>query len=158
MVLAIDMKKIALLGLFLLGGCESKDPNQLQTEKVKVTVNYKNSPVEGATVSFMLPPTGGSPVGPPAFGITGPDGVASLTTYKKDDGAILGKHMVLITKDELDNSSVAASQDSKEYSPGFVPAPKIKSLLPKMYSLPNNGLEAEVKPGEPLTFSFDLKG
>lgn len=151
------MNRFCLLGLAFLIGCESKDPNQLPTEKVKVVVNYKNSPVEGATVSFMVPPTGGANVGPPAFGITGADGVAHLTTYAKEDGAILGKHMVLITKDQFDGAKEAVSQDSAEYGNGFNAAPKVKSLLPKKYSLPNNGLNAEVTQGKPLEFTFDLK-
>lgn len=141
----------------LIAGCDSSDPNQLPTEKVSATVTYKGNPVEGATVSFMLPPSGGSNSGPPAFGVTDATGVAKLTTYKDGDGAILGKHMVLISKDEFQGTVEVASQDSEDYSPGATPPPKVKALLPKKYSLPTGGLSAEVVKGTPLEFTFDLK-
>ncbi|MGN6136238.1 MAG: hypothetical protein ACTHOU_17265 [Aureliella sp.] len=147
------MKRAGVLlylpSLFVLAvcGCESVPEGQLPVAPVEVTVNYKGQPVEEAVVTFAS-----SEGKPPAFGRTDAQGIARMTTYKTEDGAVLGTHSVSVVKQEFDGViKEEASQDSEDYnpSPGASPLPKVKDLLPKKYSLPTtSGLTVDVKSGE----------
>jgi hypothetical protein len=135
-----------------LGGCGSKlPPGARPTKKVTVTVTYKGAPVEGANVTFVHQE--GDPA--PANGRTGPDGKAKLKTYVEEDGAVLGKHKVLIEKSETVGGS-NVPQDSPEYNPN-APPPTIKYILPQKYSNFASGLTADVTEAGPNEFTFDLK-
>ncbi|MBU6174385.1 MAG: hypothetical protein KGQ60_11305 [Planctomycetes bacterium] len=151
-----SLNLLCLLSLALSLGCSRDDEGRLPTEKVKVKLMYKDKPVEGATVTFMIMPTA-SQSPPPAYGITDTQGMANLTTYETGDGAVIGKHTVLIVKQEFTNQKDVASQDSAEYNPGMTPPPKTKHLLPQKYSLPTSGLTADIAKGKPLEFTFELK-
>ncbi len=141
--------------LLTLIGCGGSDDGRLPTAPVEVTVNYKGKPVVDAVVTFtvLMSP-------PPAFGKTDANGVAKLTTYETADGAILGKHTVMIVKQDFDGViKEEADQESADYapSPGASPVPKVKDLLPKKYGLPGTtDLSAEVVKGS-NAFTFDLK-
>jgi hypothetical protein len=144
---------VLVVAAAFLGGCgPSLPPGARPTKKVTVTVMYKGAPVEGANVTFVN--QDGDPA--PANGRTGADGKAKLKTYKEEDGAVLGKHKVLIEKSESVGGS-NAPQDSAEYNPNAPPA-VTKYLLPKKYSdYANSGLTAEVTEAGPNEFTFDLK-
>ena len=136
---------VALLAL-AASGCDATPEGQVPTAPVEVTVTYKNQPVEEAVITFA-----NSVGNPPAFGRTDKNGVAQMSTYKTNDGATLGTHMVSVVKQEFDNAKEDAPQDSPDYTPtpGASPLPVVKDLLPKKYSLPTtSGLTAEVKKGE----------
>jgi len=65
--------------------------NLPETAPVSGTVTFMGKPLPGGLVTFH--PEG---EGNPAFGEIGADGTFSLTTYKPNDGAVLGKHIVTV--------------------------------------------------------------
>jgi hypothetical protein len=131
----------------IVAGCADGRPTGAKpTKPVKVTVTYKGSPVEGATVSFISET--------PAYGRTDTSGVAKMKTYVEGDGAVLGAHKVTISKTDAGGQDVA-SIDSPNYNPDAPSAP-IKHLVPVKYSLPDSGLTAEVTEGGPNEFKFEL--
>ena len=84
---------ILVLGLLLpLVGCGSSSTPGGPTTLVTGKVLWKGRPVTKGTVSFE--PEG---AGKEAFGEIQSDGTYVLTTYKKDDGAVFGKHRVSIS-------------------------------------------------------------
>jgi hypothetical protein len=131
---------VGLLGLSAAGpaGCGSDRP---KTAVVKGKVTFNGKPVPHGTVLFV-PVTPGTS----ATGEIGPDGTYSLTTFKKGDGALLGKHKVVVV-----------AMDEKPGAPpveGYLPPP----IVPDKYSSPGTtDLEAEVREGE-NKMDFDLKG
>jgi hypothetical protein len=136
-----------------LSACSDGGPkNRRPTKKVTVIVTQKGTPVEGATVTFI------NQEGEPAiaYGKTDAQGKAAMKTYVEGDGAVLGKHKVLIEKSESVGGAPNVDQNSKEYNPNAPPA-QIKYHLPQKYSNPaTSGLTAEVKDG-PNELSFDLQ-
>ena len=79
-----------LAGIVLASGCGAK----LQTYPVAGSVRFSDGkPLPGAIVSFRSV-DGGKPT--TARGRTDSDGRFRLTTIKSDDGAVLGKHQVLV--------------------------------------------------------------
>ena len=80
-----------LLLLNSLTGCGSSEPKALSTAPVKGTVTYKGKPLTKGSITFE--PDGS---GREAHGEIQPDGSFVLTTYKKDDGAVIGTHRVAI--------------------------------------------------------------
>ena len=77
--------------LLPLVGCGSSSASGAATLPVKGTVTYKGKPLTKGTVIFE--PEG---AGKEATGAIQPDGTFVLTTYKKDDGAVVGKHRVMV--------------------------------------------------------------
>jgi hypothetical protein len=123
--------------VLVLAGCGS---GKLQTAEVNGKVTYKGKPVPQGTVTF-IPEAGG----PPATGEI-KNGSFSMTTYSTGDGAILGKHKVVI----------AAMEDMKEWLPedrNPLPPP----IVPTKYTSPaTSTLTTVVTDGE-NTPVFDLK-
>lgn len=130
----------ALLCLSLLGlavGCGGPKGDTPPTAPVSGTVTYKGEPVEEGTVVFH--PEGGER---PAFGDLGPGGQFTLTTFEKGDGAVIGKHKVVIGS--MDDSG----------SPGLRPD---KSGIPPQYGmLSETPLTKEVTEGE-NNFEIELE-
>ncbi len=148
------LKKFLLLGTIyaLLVGCGGSDGDQRPTAPVTVTVSYKGKPVEKATVQFV---TVDDPK--PATGTTDASGSCTLTTYKPNDGAIIGSNLIMISKTEVDNKNVRPVAPEDIDLIGIVPPPILKNLIPAKYALPGtSGLKEEVKKGK-NTFTFDLK-
>ena len=119
------------VGLLLLvfAGCGPSSASSVgvPTSPVQGKVTYKGQPLTKGRVIFE--PDG---KGKEAFGDIQPDGTFVLTTYKKDDGAVLGNHRVSIT--------VAGK------------------ALPMKYGSPNTSkLEVEVVEGKTDDYTFDLK-
>ncbi len=83
---------LATVALLLSVGCSSSEPTGALTAAVKGKVTFKGQPVTKGTVAFE--PDGG---GKEAFGTIQPDGTFIMTTYKKEDGAVLGKHRVSVS-------------------------------------------------------------
>jgi hypothetical protein len=75
--------------LLLLPGCDSS--GGLKLARAKGQVNYKGSPLKGASVKFY------NDNGPMAIGTTDDNGQFTLTTNGRA-GAMVGKHKVAITK------------------------------------------------------------
>ena len=93
---------------------------------------------------------------PPANGRTDAQGKARMKTYVEGDGATLGTHKVMISKDEAVGGQQLSTDDPK-YDPNAPPA-TIKHLLPQKYgNIATSGLTTEVKADGPNELTFDLK-
>ncbi len=147
-------KRFVVLGTLctLFAGCGGNNGGERPTAPVKVSVTYKGNPVEGAIVQFI------SIENPqPAVGTTDKSGNCSLTTYKSNDGAIIGSNVITITKSEIDTKKIKASRPEDADLIGVTPTPNLKSLIPNKYSAPGtSGLKEEVKKG-PNAFTYELK-
>lgn len=151
---------IGLLG-FVIAGC-SAGVDRPETAPVSGTVVYKGQPVEGATVSFMAD---GAPRA--ASGVTDADGKFQLSTFELNDGALIGEHVVTISKQEAgatapqstdptaalnDPSALVEMQLSTTSQKGGP-----KSLLPQKYANPNTSpLKEKVTAEGPNSFVFTL--
>jgi hypothetical protein len=84
------------MALAATGGC-SRSPYELAPVNGKVTIDGK--PLSQAKVMFAPVEVGDSiNPGKPAFGLLQGDGSFTLTTYEKNDGAVVGEHWVSIVK------------------------------------------------------------
>jgi len=106
---------LVLVGSALLSlatGCSSGV--KANTSKVQGIVKLDGMPVEGATVSFIPKAADGHL----ANGLTGSDGVFTLTTYNTGDGALPGEYTVTVvktaTKSVGDGGPDIASMDQKD--------------------------------------------
>jgi hypothetical protein len=118
-------------------GCGSSNP---RTAIVRGKITYKGKPVPNGTVNFV--PESGTA----AQGEIQPDGSYKLTTFRKDDGAVVGKHSVFIVA-----MQDMANRLPEERTP--LPPP----IIPMKYtSLATSDLKAEVQEKE-NTIDFDLK-
>jgi hypothetical protein len=117
------------------GGCGKQT---IKTYPVALKVTYADQkPVTGAQVILRSEEAKVS-----ARGIVGSDGTCRLTTFKPDDGAVLGHHQVLVAKPPLQGDP------DKPYS-----GPKIAD---KYSSFATSGLEVNVTPDAEKN-TFDLK-
>ena len=81
----------------LLAGCGGT--NEYETTPVSGVVTCQGKPVANATVNFTPNAEEGRPKGQRgrvALGLTDKDGRFTLTTYKDNDGAIVGSHTVTV--------------------------------------------------------------
>jgi hypothetical protein len=120
-----------------LVGCSE---GRMRTAEVNGTVTYKGKPVPQGTVTF-IPDAGG----PSATGEI-KDGAFSMTTYVRGDGAVLGKHKVVI----------AAMQDMKDRLPedrNPLPPP----IVPTKYTSPATTTLTTLVEDKENTPVFDLK-
>jgi len=146
-----QMFAIGSIFVFVIG-CGGGDGNERPTAPVEVTVTYKGKPVDGAIIQFI---TAQDPY--PATGTTDNAGKCSLTTYRQNDGAIIGENLVTITKHEIDKTNIKPVKPEDQDLIGVSPIPTLKSLIPEKYSAPgSSGLKEDVKKGK-NTFSFELK-
>ncbi len=144
---------LGLLFVFsAVAGCGSTPAGQRPTAPVEVTINYKGSPVSGATVTFIAAEDPKA-----ATGITNSSGVARLTTYQANDGAVIGSNLVTVSKMEVDPKGEKPLKDpSQADTVGYTPLSPLKSLLPKKYSMPGtSGIEETVVKGK-NTFKYEL--
>jgi hypothetical protein len=123
----------------LAAGCGS---GNMKTAKVKGVITYKSKPVPSGTITFV--PEGNAPS---ATGQIKPDGSFELTTYTSGDGAVLGKHTVMIV----------AVQDQGDRLPEDR-SPILPPIIPGKYmSNTTSGLTAQVK-DEDNVINFELTG
>lgn len=124
----------------LVTGCGGD--NVPETAPVSGTVMYLGRPVPGGTVIFHPKD---KQKGNPGYGEIQSDGTYTLTTYKKDDGAILGDHTVTV--------EVFAGQ-AQPVLPG---AEAKTSPIPRIYADPEKTpLKFTVQKG-PNTADFTLE-
>ncbi len=119
----------AALAALALIGCGGGGP---RLGAVRGTVTYKDKPVPNGTVLFV--PANG----PTATGKINPDGTYTLTTYKAGDGAVLGRHMVVVAA--MESMHGRLPEDRNPLPPSIVPD--------KYTSIGTTDLTAEVKEGE----------
>jgi len=150
----------ALLGCAISLGCGQSEG--AATVAVTGSVTQKGSPIEGAIVSFV--PSGNE--GQSAVGVTDSSGKYSLTTRKKDDGAIPGHYKVSITKYDGPKATTGGGDVAgpngempASYTGEAPEAPPAKNLLPAKYASPDSsGFSAAVSAGAPNTHNFELEG
>jgi hypothetical protein len=107
--------------------------------RVSGRVTYKGQAVPTGAVTFLP-----DPGGPPATAAIGPDGTYTLVTPDVGDGAVVGRHAVMIT-------ALQAAPAREAHDP--LPPP----IIPVRYgNTSTSGLTADVKDGE-NTIDFDLK-
>jgi hypothetical protein len=114
----------------------------LETVRVTGTVTIDGKPLTQGTVSFT-PEKGRG-----ATGQIASDGSFTLTTYKKGDGVVLGRHKVAVVA--IDR------QGAKPYSEESDDL-ELKWLIPQRYGNPyTSGLTFEVKAGEDNVATLEL--
>lgn len=122
------------------------------TAPVTGRVLLDGKPVADAAVMFE-PADGGVP----ARGSTRGDGGFTLSTFARDDGALVGRHRVSVSK--FVTEGVAANEFGLETAPGQ-PGLQPKAALPARYADPKtSGLEATVESGgTTVEFTLESKG
>lgn len=155
---------ICIVSLLFLTGCTgSKASDQPKTVEVSGTVKYNNQLVEGATVIFTA--VGESRK---ANGVTNKEGKFQLSTFESEDGAVIGDHVVTITKMEAgvatskksdedlgSNPAGLAGLSSTEQESSGSDGPK--HLLPEKYSKATTSpLKETVTEAGPNKFVFNL--
>lgn len=126
-----------------MAGCGGSET--APTSKVSGTVTLDGEPVADASVGFV--PENGRP----ASGVTDESGRFTLTTFEPGDGAVLGKHQVVITPHIPDE----VAQDSSPE--GMAKLAETEKRFPAKYGdKRKSGFEVEVKDGEPNEFTFDM--
>jgi len=141
-----------LLVIVFVSGCGG-DVAKQPTVKVTGIVTYEGEPVEGATVVFGA--AAGQERG--ASGITDATGRFNLTTYEKDDGAIVGPFTVAIFKTET-TGGMSPDEEHKAIAAGQqVKAAETVDKLPAKYKDgPKSGLTADVAADRENHFEFKL--
>jgi len=106
---------------------------------VKGTVTFQGSPLAEADVAFT--PEGGRP----ASGRTDAAGQFALTTFKTNDRAMIGQHIVTVCKHvKKDPNATGAYFDYAQ-------------VTPETFSRPSESpLRAEVTASGPNEFTFDI--
>ena len=124
----------------LAAGCD----NGPTVAPVSGKVTFDGKPLAGATINFQPNDTKKLTSGPGSFAVTGEDGryVLQLVATKKQPGAVLGLHQVLISKPARE---VAADKD--DISPDLLPAKYNKK----------SALTFDVTAGGTEAADFDLK-
>lgn len=129
---AASVSQLCLLACcFAVAGCgDSSAPRLAQ---VTGTVTYQGKPLAGAYVSFAPEEPGQRA----ASGSTDASGKYRLTTFTNFDGAVLGKHRVMIRGEEPPDDPNKAADD--------ITLKRGKLLTPRKYTDPaTSGLTAEV--------------
>lgn len=129
-------------GSLLGAGCGGSDDPATAAVSGKVTRN--GQPVSGGTVMFSPQASADKkgPPGKPAAGEVGADGTFKLTTYTKEDGAVVGKHQVTYTPPPIEIDEKQHKEDSPP------PVSPLAGLIPSK-------TEVEVKAG-PNTIDIEL--
>jgi hypothetical protein len=137
---ALKIGALLALLLSLTAGCNHGPPMAQVTGKVI----YNGKPLEFGAVMFQ------PPHGQPARGDIQPDGTFTLSTYRLNDGVVLGKHKVRIACYETQRPGTVRP-------PGEVALGKL--LIPAKYTtFERSGFTADVHEGENPPITFELKG
>ena len=109
------------------------------TAKVTGTITVRGKPAKGLLVTFF------PERGRPGTGVTDRDGRFSLSTFSKDDGAVVGPHVVIVDEAYLDK-------------PPPMTTTRLPSRAPNKYrDRAASPLKVTVKAGEKNDFTFDLQ-
>jgi len=141
--------RLSLTGLLLFFiGCGDSQP---ETAPAGGVVTFNGEPLANASVNFY-PENGKS-----ANGVTDDDGKFTLTTFKSNDGAIVGNHtatVTIISSEEVPESipedyDYGAAGSSEEEDGIEIPA--------KYLSAETSPLKFEVKAGEKNQFELKIE-
>ncbi|HID77048.1 MAG TPA: carboxypeptidase regulatory-like domain-containing protein [Planctomycetaceae bacterium] len=163
------VRKVCVLAVALcvLVGCAEEGP---QVVPVTGVVTYQGKPVEGARVMFH-PLEGGARS---SHGTTDAEGRFELSTFGMNDGALVGRHVVTISKVDLPEEGTAVDVEALQkggYAAGGMPGyekmmgpgaggrgTQPKSELPPKYAdRKASGIEVEVTVDGENEFTFNLK-
>ncbi len=131
---------------------------ELPVYKVQGKVTYNGKPVVGANVTFTSETANKS-----AFGRTDDKGEYRLTTYGANDGAVEGKHIIVVSKQSVSASNKKeAPVTSTDYiPPGFAPeepaAPPTDLIPAKYAAAETSGLLAVIASKGPNEILLELK-
>lgn len=145
------LRRVVIPALGLLAGCGG-GVDRPATAPASGQVLLDGQPVAGAAISFV-PVAGGHP----ATAETDREGRFRLSTFSRQDGAIVGDHLVAVTlvKSELPPGVVLGDD-------GLAPdidLSKVKTewIVPERYSTPqDSGLKASVPGGGTGALKFEL--
>ena len=151
---SIVVLSVSAFVLGSLAGCAGGDGHPPRVP-VEVEVTYNGAPVEGAHVTFA--PVGESQ---PAFGTTGPNGRALLSTFGENDGALPGSYQVGVRETQIADPASMAPDDTGAIPVGDTAQrpTEFREELPGKFGSPSHsGLEAIVTEGAGKnTFQFEL--
>ncbi|MSR60625.1 MAG: carboxypeptidase regulatory-like domain-containing protein [Planctomycetaceae bacterium] len=145
---------LAILCLF--SGCGQEKATKPKTAKVSGVVVYKGDPVEGASVKFFADESLKSPrLG---GGTTNENGEFTISTFGIDDGAVVGNHVVTVTKISSGGEPPMTQDESNALAPIVInPKAVIKQELPQKYaSEKSSPLKVEVIADENNVFKLEL--
>ncbi|MHC2069257.1 carboxypeptidase-like regulatory domain-containing protein [Bremerella sp. T1] len=130
--------------LIVLAGCGGSESLPSLGATVSGTVTYKESPIEGAMVTFL--PTGEGGQG--AFARTDADGKYTLSSSAGgNNGVKPGTYHVTVSKIEVPQVQLAG-EDDPNYNPYAKTNAKPNNALPEKYAQQaTSGLEIEVTNG-----------
>lgn len=136
-----------VFAVLFVSGCGSKYP---ETAKVAGKVTYQGQPLSTGRVSFW------PEKGRPAMGEIQSDGTYELTSFRKGDGAVPGRHRVSITSKQSVPPNAQKSPAAVEFIRGWGDNPGVEWLIPKKYEqAETSGLTADVHSGS-NTIDFSL--
>ena len=155
---------VLLVGMPMLLGCGGGATGP-KTAKATGVVTYKSQPVVGATVTFTAPKSPRTGVG-----VTNDKGEFTIGTFGASDGAVLGDHVVTVTKRQgMAGQGKAEQMKPEDYMkkmtdgpPGgnsmpAIPGSDVKNELPEKYATTKDStLKASVESGAKNEFKFDL--
>lgn len=131
------------IAILIAAGCGPRAGTE-PTAEVTGKVTLDGEPIAGVSVAFI--PESGRP----GSGLTDETGNFVITTFETGDGAILGKHAVVLS--EAVNSETPAPED-----PAFLtwkpPKPRFAPVYSEQKRTP---FSAEVKEDEENHFEFDM--
>jgi len=142
------------IGCAVLAGCGRAQRWPALTEPTTAVVRLDGKPLAAALV--VLGPVG---KGYAAHGTTAADGKATLTTFRRGDGAVAGDYKVLVSLEESrDNPALKLPDpaiDREAYNLARDQAAQagkslylVRQLLPERYvSFDTSGLDAEIRRG-----------
>ena len=149
---------ILLGGTLVVTGCGGG--GTVPTVPVSGTVTYQGQPVVGAQVAFVAE---GAPRA--ATGRTDEQGSYQLTTFRENDGAVVGNHTVTISMpdERFSGEEMDASDPGEAYGAAMTaaaggPQAGMRGGIPARYGDPRgSGLTAEVTADGPHEINFQLQ-
>jgi hypothetical protein len=138
----------ASAGLGCSGGSKGGNPNG---RPASGTVNYKGSPVEGATVSFISSTSS-------AYGQTDAQGKFKLRAADGENIALGDYQIMVVKKESLPVQAEASPEEYVPPDPNAPPPPEPKDLLPTKYATQQTTpLKETVKADGPNDFTINLE-
>lgn len=150
---------VAAVGMVFGCGGGEKVSSREKVYPVTGKILYKGSPVASADVTFFCAEKNRS-----AFGRTNEQGMFTLTTYASNDGAVAGKHIVVVTKIQATAPpKKVADISDRAYEPpkqdeSTDPAPPANSVPAKYGDAKTSDLIAVVSSDQPNSdLALELK-
>jgi hypothetical protein len=131
---------VIVVGMLIFGSVGCKNSDELETSPVSGRVTLDGAPVSTGTVTFV--PSRGRA----AKGEIKQDGRFVLSTYRPEDGAIVGKH----------KAAVMVLRSDIQKTPGPEQEQSIMAIPPRYAIAEESGLEYEVKTGQTNEFTLEL--